>query len=90
MPTNDSNVRNRIENEKDFNLEPYRFDVNFHEYLQPSDVYDTGGMMIFKLVDPTGENPDLFLTIYNYHNGYYSHGFTFTGEDGKIIEESYI
>jgi len=31
----------------------------------------------------------IYLVLYNYHNGYYGHGFHFT-VDGKDIENGYL
>lgn len=51
----------------------YYFDTDyFLEGDDPSD-YDSGGWVKFRLVEEDGE--DLFLMLYNIHNGYYSHGF---------------
>jgi hypothetical protein len=51
----------------------YNFDTSFHEDdLFPS-TDDSGGSVTFRLVNESGE--ELFLTLYNHHNGYYSHGW---------------
>ena len=66
-------------------LENYSFDKNYFSENEADE--DNGGIVRFKLV---AENkPDLFLHLYNFHNGYYAHGFTFL-DNGKIIKESYI
>lgn len=56
----------------DDSLEPYVFDTAFR---QPDAIpaSDSGGSLTFRLV--ADGLPDRFLTIYNFHNGYYSHGF---------------
>lgn len=54
-------------------LTPYRFDPAFFEETSEG-VSDAGAMAIFRLTAPN--KPDLFLHLYNSHNGYYSHGFT--------------
>jgi len=54
-------------------VEDYAFDRAFFEQVEGADV-DAGGMVRFRLV-ADGE-PDLFLHIFNSHNGYYGHGFT--------------
>ena len=37
---------------------------------------EEGGLVIFKLQSlPTNPKSDLYLHLYNSHNGYYSHGF---------------
>ena len=62
-------------------VEGYNFDI---EYFQESKVLDyedmdgfapdSGGVAIFKLVKDA--SPDLYLHLFNCHNGYYGHGFT--------------
>jgi hypothetical protein len=64
-------------------LEGYNFDKNFIKDLPHPEHYENGGAKCFRL-EKDGE--EVYLTIYNYHNGYYSHGFEFVN-DGKIIEE---
>lgn len=60
-------------------LEDYNFDPKYFVYVElDKDGYgynclDKGGMVCFRLV--SDGNPDLFLHIYNSHNGYYGHGF---------------
>ncbi len=77
---------NNIEDKKQPNegLEEYVFDKSYFVEVEPaqegSDTYkysvlDSGGMVRFKMVAPG--KPDLFLHIYNSHNGYYGHGFEF-------------
>lgn len=48
-------------------LENYIFD--------PSYMDDDGDVAVFKLLGPEGN--EVFLHLYNYHNGYYGHGFSF-------------
>jgi hypothetical protein len=63
-------------------LEPYFFVKDFFEYGDGN--YDAGGAICFKL---TAEGKqDIYLNLYNSHNGYYGHGFTFKDND-KIIED---
>lgn len=50
----------------------YSFDTSFHVAQTPPSV-DAGGMDTFRLVADGGR--ELFLTLYNCHNGYYGHGF---------------
>lgn len=45
---------------------------------------DGGGAASFRLVSETGR--DLFLTIFNFHNGYYSHGFEMTVGDESLLD----
>lgn len=64
-------------------LEGYNFDKNFIKDLPYPEHYENGGAKCFRL-EKDGE--EAYLTIYNYHNGYYSHGFEFVNDD-KIIQE---
>ncbi len=50
----------------------YNFDLDFFQEV-PSDSLDAGKMVVFKLV--AEDKPDLYLHLYNCHNGYYGHGF---------------
>ena len=54
-------------------LEEYRFDREFFEHEESREL-DYGGMIRFRLT--ANGKPDLFLQIFNSHNGYYAHGFT--------------
>jgi len=72
-----------VENTPDLNddLEPYVFD---REYFQEDSWGEENSFVTFRLVAPG--LPDLFLTLYNTHNGYYSHGFEFKDANGAIIQ----
>lgn len=48
--------------------------------LKKRDEYDEGDAIQFRLVNGDKEK---FLTLYNFHNGYYSRGFKFT--EGKSV-----
>jgi hypothetical protein len=68
---------NSTEDEGDFSdWENYEFDPSFFQEGEESD--DGGGFAIFKL-RPRGflflTKKTLYLHIYNWHNGYYGHGF---------------
>lgn len=58
----------------------YTFDTTYFEEKDDEDgnehSWSSGGQVAFRLV--ASGKPDLFLTLYNHHNGYYSHGFEFT------------
>jgi hypothetical protein len=58
-------------------------DVNYcHDYVFDKS-YRGVGDGLFRL---TAEGqPDLFLHLYNHHNGYYAHGFDMTDSDGTQI-----
>jgi hypothetical protein len=52
----------------------YVFDT---KYFEESDDCDDGGVVCFRLYsEHHSEHPAVFLYLYNFHNGYYSHGFT--------------
>jgi len=73
-------------------LEDYCFDKSYFFLTKPMDVYDSEQdrfkvIVRFKLV--AKNKPDLFLHLYNFHNGYYSHGFEFI-DNNKIIKEDCI
>jgi hypothetical protein len=50
----------------------YVFDPSFKRDL-PTYEHDDGGAVAFRLVSKDGG--EMFLVLYNHHNGYYSHGF---------------
>lgn len=52
--------------------EGFNFDVNFFKDAVSRDEFDCGGMVVFRL---TKGSEEIFLSLYNSHNGYYSHGF---------------
>lgn len=61
-------------------LEPYRFVDE-----KPTDclsLRDNGGGLAFRISAPG--LPDLYVVIWNFHNGYYSHGFTFKDMRGSL------
>ena len=60
----------------------YVFDKTFIEEVNSPDV-DAGQMVRFRLINGDKE---LFLHIFNSHNGYYGHGFTFMNNDTLIQE----
>ncbi len=57
----------------EFDVEDYVFDPIYFKYVACSGL-DGGGMVRFRLVSGDKE---LFIHIYNCHNGYYGHGFEF-------------
>ncbi len=59
--------------EREFDVEDYIFDSAYFEDVDCSDL-DEGRMVRFRLVNGSNE---LFIHIYNCHNGYYGHGFEF-------------
>lgn len=64
----------------DVNIEPYRFvDAPPTPCLVSS---DCGGGLAWRIVAPG--LPDLFVVIWNHHNGYYSHGFKAWNKEGSL------
>jgi len=67
-------------------LSEYVFDKKYFEkdVCVDEDDYDDNRCMTFKMT--SDEGPALYLTIFNCHNGYYTHGFEF--KDGEeLIKE---
>jgi hypothetical protein len=62
-------------------LKEWTFDTSFFEEFSNEKRYDEENFAVFRLVN--GDN-ELFLHLYNSHNGYYSHGFDFS-KDGQVI-----
>ena len=64
-------------------LKEWTFDTSFFEELREgSRCSDDHNTAVFRLVN---EDNELFLHLFNVHNGYYSHGFDFS-KDGEIIQ----
>jgi hypothetical protein len=59
----------------DAELEPYFFDTSFAPVENSGGSFDEGGSISFRLV--AEDLPPLYLTLFNAHNGYYSHGFEY-------------
>lgn len=82
----ESEPRQSTEDFVDEDLEPYVFDPEYFEDLQGGN-FDGGGMIRFKLVAES--KPNLYLHIFNSHNGYYSHGFeVLKGE--QVVKAGYL
>lgn len=67
-------------------LGAYVFDAAFHKQF-PAPGLDEGEMAVFKLV--CDGKPDMFLHLFNCHNGYYSHGFEQKVGD-IVVREGYL
>lgn len=63
-------------------LTDYRFDPDYFSESY-NDYFDRGGMVLFRITNGPQEK---YLHLYNIHNGYYSHGFTFSKDDQQIRE----
>lgn len=68
----------------DENLDDWVFDPEYFEEVDNYELLDCGGMVRFRLVNGDHEK---FLHLYNVHNGYYSHSFTF--EVGGVVIHEY-
>lgn len=55
------------------NIEDYSFDKDFFQDLNVT-AGEGGGMVVFKIQTKIGDIR--YIHLYNFHNGYYSHGFT--------------
>lgn len=71
-------------------LEGYNFDKGF---VSPDEIdlfangsRDEGGEVAFRL---TKGEEEIFLVLYNHHNGYYSHGFFFKDGD-TMVEQGHL
>lgn len=67
-------------------VEDYVFDKDFFERI-PSGDLDSGGMVAFRLI--SDQKPDLYLHLYNSHNGYYGHGFE-VKHGGETVKDDYL
>jgi len=63
-------------------LKEYVFDTKYFKEVLDVSKHD-GSMVRFKLI--ALNHPDLFLHLYNYHNGYYGHGF-----ESKIGDQKWM
>lgn len=69
--------------EKPDTLPGWVFDRNYNFKEVTNSHFDEGGMVVFRLVNGSDEK---FLHLYNIHNGYYGHGFTFEIDDSVKVE----
>jgi hypothetical protein len=74
--------RGRADNEETLDLEAFYFDTSFFKLIDPCAGCDEGGMAIFRITDGA---QDMFIHLYNSHNGYYGHGFT-VEHSGQTID----
>lgn len=65
-------------------VDNYSFDKYFFAEIKCDTELEDGSMVIFRLV--CKDSDDLYLHLYNCHNGYYSHGFEFKKGD-KILRD---
>ncbi len=65
----------------------YQFDTGFFSSECPHGIFlDEGGTAMFRL---TKDDSEIFLFLWNCHNGYYGHGFDMTA-DGKMIHDGIL
>jgi hypothetical protein len=67
-------------------LNHYCFKKAEPTWVDSKDV-ESGGVVAFLLEAP--DRPNLYLHLYNNHNGYYSHGFQIVAGE-EVIEEGYL
>lgn len=81
-----SNMKDHASLDQTFDDDDYtdwRFDPQFFQIGESHESYDLESMAIFRIVNQTtGESR--YIHLYNMHNGYYSHGFTFTQSNTSI------
>ena len=65
----------------------FNFDVDWKCKCKDGLDMDGGGWEIFRLTNANGV--EIFLYIYNEHNGYYAHGFNF-GTPDRVISSGSI
>lgn len=78
---------NSSDNPQEISLEHYVFDPDFYQLHEDEGREEY--VAIFRLVGlprwrngaRVSERPDLYVRLVNHHNGYYSHGFTFSGHN---------
>jgi hypothetical protein len=58
---------------KKYDIKQYMFDTNYFKCIDNPSFTEYGRMVRFKLI--SNSKPNLFLHLYNVHNGYYGHGF---------------
>ena len=77
-----SDVISSDNDDADFPVEGFYFDAS----VPPAEVegkYDSGGCIAFTLINDSGEK--LYLHLFNYHNGYYAHGWESSFSDGGYL-----
>ena len=80
--SNDEHI-NIVENDSDF-LSGFLFNTNKEPTESADSGYGDGGSVAFQLVNYQTKET-LCLTLYNHHNGYYSHGWQSSfGGSGSI------
>lgn len=71
-------------------LSDYVFDKTFIRFVLIENKgrdFDNGGYVVFKLI--CQDKYEMFLILWNYHNGYYTHGFSFTINGEERVKGSF-
>lgn len=55
-------------------MDGWVFDIDYFEKVDNEQVFDEGEMVVFRI---TKGKEEKFLHLFNCHNGYYGHGFSF-------------
>ena len=70
----------------DIDLDGAFFTLNHKDIDDEGDHWDEGSGYGFEILLANGDR--VWFSIYNSHNGYYSHGFDFGNDDGILISDS--
>lgn len=71
------------QNRDEINPDGFQFDVTYMEKVSQSDEWDISEAVVFRLTNGLEE---IFLTLWNHHNGYYSHGFEMKAGDECLFD----
>jgi hypothetical protein len=66
-------------------LEDYVFDTKYTSTIAEHPNLDSGGFVVFRLTKPRRKKA-IYLTLFNHHNGYYSHGFEYDVGGKRALE----
>lgn len=75
-----------LEGKQEIDYPNYNFDPYWNTEIKSNDL-DAGSMVIFKLASEN--KPDLYLHIFNAHNGYYGHGFE-VKHSGTVVKSGIL
>lgn len=75
-----------LEEIPDDSISEYVFDTSFEHFPTGSDSWNEENCATFRAVDKNLN--EIFITIWNAHNGYYSHGYEFKNGENLIREGS--
>jgi hypothetical protein len=67
----------------DFDPDSYNFDTAFYKY---SGQNSEEACVTFRLIN--SESKEVFLTLFNHHNGYYAHGFEMTVSGTNLYSDN--